>query len=67
MIEKSFDVSLYPPSYTVHLSLHGCQCCVTALVWPEPMSVFGEGGFIDGFQDEFEHGAQELIPKTGYP
>src|SRR5713101_5469258 len=25
MIEKSFDVSLYPPSYPLHLSFHGCQ------------------------------------------
>src|SRR2546426_5793979 len=67
MIEKSFHVSLYPPSYSLHLSFHGCQSCVTALVWPKSMRVFGECWFIDGFQDEFEHGAQELIPKTGYP
>src|SRR6266849_2917894 len=66
MIEIAFNVALYPPSYSVHISFNRFKGRLTAPFWSEPMRVLREGRFINGFQDELKDSAQELIPKAGY-
>ncbi len=67
MIEVAFNVALYPPSYSVHISFNRFKGRMTAPFWSEPMRVLREDRFINGFQDELKDSAQELIPKTGHP
>src|SRR6266852_268261 len=52
MIEIAFNVALYPPSYSVHISFNRFKGRLTAPFWSEPMRVLREGRFINGFLNE---------------